>query len=399
MIYHLEEEDVDVLLETTFFIIIHYWPVSNEPTRKRMQELIQTILEKHLVVIESEINRIPSLDRVPDLKRLESSLQSLRAPLDKRTAFYTFAERITHEHSGVVMLALEELVSYLKANQDYLQTSAIGENPDPVLKTVVRALLDCASQYNGINLDIARLCTECIGLVGCIDSNRVEAPREQKSIVVLDNFENDDDRRHFGFYILTEVLVKAFLSATDPRRQGYLSYAIQELLERCDIKIAVLSQDLGSRGGSADIYRKWKELPVSVQEALTPFLNSRYILAAQTPALLKYPIFCPGKSYVAWVVSFVQDLLRRPQNANASLVFEPLTRVTRLKDPSVPEFLLPYVVSHIIVSEDTPRQLREDVVTELATILHYELPAGATADERQDMKLFYEVSSDCSDIL
>ncbi|CAI4211035.1 unnamed protein product [Parascedosporium putredinis] len=209
-------------------------------------------------------------------------------------------------HSGVVMLALEELVSYLKANQDYLQTSAIGENPDPVLKTVVRALLDCASQYNGINLDIARLCTECIGLVGCIDSNRVEAPREQKSIVVLDNFENDDDRRHF---------------------------------------------DTSS---------------------------------------LKYPIFCPGKSYVAWVVSFVQDLLRRPQNANASLVFEPLTRVTRLKDPSVPEFLLPYVVSHIIVSEDTPRQLREDVVTELATILHYEVPAGATADERQDMKLFYE---------
>lgn len=391
MLSNLGDEDVEVLLDTTFFVIIHYWPLSNEATRRRMDGLVRYLTEEHAAILDAEAHRIPSMASVPDLQNLEALVAPFRKPLETSDAFSVFADRISHEYSGVAMLALEELVDYLKSHQGYLQTSAISENPDPVLATLLRSLLDCASRHNGLDLDVARLCTECIGLIGCIDSNRVEATREQKSIVVLDNFEHGDDRRNFGFFVLSEVLVKAFLTATDTRRQGFLSFAMQELLDRCDIRAAVSSQDLGSRSSSADLYRKWKESPVSVQEVLSPFLTSRYVLAPLAVAPAKYPIFSPGKPYVAWLSMFVTDLLRHPQNANAGLVFEPLARVTRLKDPSVPEFLLPYVVSHLIISDETPQELRENVTKELTSILHYEIPATATPGERQEMKFFYEV--------
>lgn len=391
MLNNLGSEDVEVLLDTTFFVIIHYWPLSNEATRRRMDGLVRYVTEEHAAVLEAESDKIPSMGGVSGLEKLEELVAPFRRPLDPSDAFSVFADRISHEYSGVVMLALEELVVYLKSNQGYLQTSAISEYPDPVLAALLRSLLDCASRHNGVDLDVARLCTECIGLVGCIDSNRIEAPREQKFIVVLDNFEHDDDRRNFGFFVLSEVLVKAFLTATDTRRQGYLSFAMQELLERCDIRAAVSSLDLGSRSSSNDLCRKWRDLPVSVQEVLFPFLSSRYVLAPLAAASAKYPIFSPGKPYVAWLSMFVTDLLRHPQNANASLVFEPLARVTRIKDPSVPEFLLPYVVSHLIISDETPQELRGNVTKELTSILHYELPATATPGERQEMKFFYEV--------
>lgn len=391
MLSNMDEEDVEVLLDATFFVIIHYWPMSNEATRQRMDGLVRYLTEKHAAVLDAESDRIPSMGSVRGLEALEELVAPFRKPLETSDAFAVFANRISHEYSGVAMLALEELVEYLKASQGYLQTSAISENPDPVLATLLRSLLDCASRHNGIDLDVARLCTECIGLIGCIDANRVEAPREQKSIVVLDNFEHDDDRRRFGFFVLSEVLVKAFLTATDTRRQGYLSFAMQELLERCDIRAAVVNQDMSSRTSGADLFRKWKELPVSVQEVLSPFISSRYVLAPLASGSAKYPIFAPGKPYVAWLSLFVTDLLRHPQNANATLVFEPLARVTRLKDPSVPEFLLPYVVSHLIISDETPKELRENIVGELTSILNYELPATAPPSERQEMKFFYEV--------
>lgn len=391
MLSNLGDEDVEALLDITFFVIIHYWPLSNESTRQRMDGLVRYLIEKHASVLDANSDRIPSMGRAPGLQELEDLLSPFRQPLEPSYAFGVFSNRISHEYSGVAMLALEELVEYLKSNQGYLQTSAISENPNSVLATLLRSLLDCASRHNGIDLDVARLCTECIGLIGCVDSNRVEAPREQKTIVVLDNFEHDDDRRHFGFFVLSEVLVKAFLTATDTRRQGYLSFAMQELLERCDIRSAVVNQDSGSRSSTGDLYRKWKDLPASVQEVLLPFISSRYMLAPLSRASAKYPIFSPGKPYVAWLSLFVTDLLRHPQNANAALVFEPLARVTRLKDPFVPEFLLPYVVSHLIISDETPQELRENVIQELTSILHYELPATATRSERQEMKFFYEV--------
>jgi len=60
-----------------------------------------------------------------------------------------FTERLAHDNSGVVHQALTELVPFLRENQSGLCTSAVSQMPDKAITSILRALLDCASKYNG----------------------------------------------------------------------------------------------------------------------------------------------------------------------------------------------------------------------------------------------------------
>ncbi|KAI1464606.1 uncharacterized protein F4812DRAFT_160831 [Daldinia caldariorum] len=388
MLIHLEEEDVEALLETTFFLISHYWSSLNEATQKQTRNLIEYLLEKETTVLEAMISKLPSFSHINNLSDIEAQLSKLRQPVDSRTAFSLLAERIRHENDGVVLLALRELVSYLQRQQDYLQASAVSEQPDSVVPILIRSLLDCSSRYNGVHSEISDLCTQCIGLIGCLDPNRVETVRAERQIVVKSNFEHAGETTDFVIYILEEVLVKSFLSATDTNLQGFLSYAMQELLDRSDIRAAVEMQ--GSRE-AAPIYRKWLSMSENAREVLIPFMTSRYVVQPMAPQKTEYPIFRPGKTrYANWMRSFTLDLMRKPQAPFAQLIFEPLCRVIRIKDLSTAEFLFPYVVLHNIIGEDTTDEERLNLLNELLNVLQHEVPNNATYEERENQKLYCE---------
>ncbi|KAI2611792.1 phosphatidyl inositol 3-kinase [Hypoxylon sp. NC1633] len=388
MLLHLEEEDVEALIETTFFLISHYWSAFDEATQELSRNLIETLLQNELPVLEAAISKLPSFSHINNLSDVETKLSKLRQPVDSRTAFFLLAGRIRHENDGVVLLALRELASYLQRQQGYLQASAVSEQPDSVVPTLARSLLDCSSRYNGVHDEISDLCTQCLGLVGCLDPNRVEAVRAEGQIVVRSNFEHSGETTDFVIYILEEVLVKSFLSASDTKLQGFLSYAMQELLDRCDIRVAV--EMLGSRE-AGPIYRKWLSMSETAREVLIPFLTSRYILPPMAPQKTEYPIFRPGKTrYANWMRSFTLDLMRRPQGPFAQLIFEPLCRVIRIKDLSTAEFLFPYVVLHNIVGEDTTKDERSNVLNEILNVLHHEVPPNASYEERENQKLYCE---------
>ncbi|OTA56852.1 phosphatidyl inositol 3-kinase-like protein [Hypoxylon sp. EC38] len=381
-------EDVEALIETTFFLISHYWTSFDEATQQRSRDLIESLLANEGPVLEATISKLPSFSHINNLSDIEAKLSKLRQPVDSRTAFSLLAERIRHENDGVVLLALRELASYLQRQQGYLQASAISEQPDSVVPTLARSLLDCSSRYNGVHSEISDLCTQCVGLIGCLDPNRVETVRAEKQIVVRSNFEHSGETTDFVIYILEEVLVKSFLSATDTKLQGFLSFAMQELLERADIRTAVEMEGLRE---AAPIYRKWLTMSVTAREVLIPFLTSRYVVQPMAPQKTEYPIFRPGVTrYANWMRSFTLDLMRKPQAPFAELIFEPLCRVIRIKDLSTAEFLFPYVVLHIVVGESTTDEERSNVLNELLNVLRHEVPANATYEERENQKLYCE---------
>ncbi|KAI0883853.1 phosphatidyl inositol 3-kinase [Annulohypoxylon maeteangense] len=381
-------EDVEALIETTFFLISHYWSSFDEETQKRSRDLIESLLEKEGSFLEATISKLPSFSHINYLSDIEGKLSKLRQPVDSRTAFSLLAERISHENDGVVLLALRELASYLQRQQEYLQASAVSEQPDSVVSTLARSLLDCSSRFNGIHGEISDLCIQCLGLVGCLDPNRVETVRAERQMVVKSNFEHSEETTDFVVYLLEEVLVKSFLSATDTKLQGFLSYAMQELLERADIKVAVQME--GSKD-AAPIYRKWLSMSVTAREVLIPFLTSRYVVQPMAPQQTEYPIFRPGKTrYANWMRSFTLDLMRKPQAPFAELIFEPLCRVIRIKDLSTVEFLFPYVTLHIVVGEDTTKEQRLNVLNELLNVLRHEVPDNSSYEERENQKLYCE---------
>ena len=395
MLMHLEDEDVEVLLETTLFIVRRYWDDLDATSKYIAQTMLRNLLDNHSDIVEKHANKLPSLSECSGLYELSKRLNGMRQNQTMTEALNIFSQRLVHDNSGVVYQALIELVPFLHEQQNGLYSSIVSQRPDSAITTALRALLDCACKYNGVQTDISRLCVQCIGLIGCLDSNQVETVREQRSIVVLDNFEAVGEATDFGLFLLEEVLVPSFLSATDTRLQGFLSYAIQELLERCDIKAAVATTEAPGAGRSSgnEIYRKWIAVPAAARNVMMPFLSSRYSVAPMPPVTVEYPIFRLGKPYANWIRSFVMDLLHKGQNDYATLIFEPLMRVIRIKDLSTAEFLLPYLVLHVLIGPISKEDERSMIVEEILAVLRHQPTEDAPEAEREEMKRFCHVSN------
>ncbi|KAK4162009.1 hypothetical protein QBC43DRAFT_216438 [Cladorrhinum sp. PSN259] len=387
MMVHMEDPDVESQIEATFFVINSYYNSSDEETKNVARSLLRTLLDKNKPLMVKYANRLPSLTHLDGLQDISKEIQGLRTRLNTRDAFAIFAQRLTHENPGVVEQALIELVDFLQEHQDYLQISAIGEHPDPVVSALTRSLLDCSAKYNGWQAEVTRLSAEALGLIGCLDSNRLEVSREQEQFVVAYNFEDARETTSFVAFLLEKVLVKAFLSTTDTRFQGFLSYVMQELLEKSDFRTAF------SKHGSDDseyVWRRWQNFSENTREVLMPFLTSKFVISPMPYQKAEYPIFRPGKSYASWIRTLVLDLLRNHQNQIALLVFEPLCRVIKVKDLTVTEFLLPYVVLHVIVGHEDSGDFRKKITDELLAILEYQPPDSASYLEREDTKLYYQ---------
>lgn len=393
MLTHLGEEDVEALVETTFFIIGEYWPLLDGESQEKSQSLLRFLLQEHGETLQSAANKLPSLDHIDELSEFWRQLDAQRTTLDPRNAFAIFIQRLLHENSGVVQKGLAELSEYLGHHQGYLQTSAVSEQPDPVVAELIRALLDCASKYNNKNARVSQLCAECIGMVGCLDSNRLETVREQREFIVTSNFKDAEETTNFVAFILEEVLVTSFVSTTDVNLQGFLSYVMQELLARCDFTAAVANTQQGNTDtGTERIYKKWLKMPESVRDVLVPFLTSRYKLAPMAQVSAEYPILRAGRSYPNWLRQFTLNLLYKAQNTFSEIIFEPLCRAIRVKDLSVAMFLLPYLVVHITLGQISTTEEKDVVWNELLMVLQQDLPDDASYRERDDRRLCCEVS-------
>ncbi|KAM3088202.1 serine/threonine-protein kinase M1, variant 2 [Clarireedia jacksonii] len=375
MLRCLDDEDVEIMLESTFSTIIQCWDSFDEQTKNAAEGILNYLVIERGRPIRNKIVDLPSLSQFPQLTKVESKLKKFRTPTDVSNTFQIFSRRIRHESAGVVAQALSELKIFLQSHQSYLQASAVSEQPDVVVGRLVRSILDACVKFNESHHDVADLAGACIGLIGCLDPNRVEAVREQREMVVVANFEDTDETTDFILFILEEVIVNAFLSATDTNLQGFLSYVMQELLEKGDFK-RILS--INKRTSTDPLYQKWMSLPENVQATLTPFLTSKFSVTEMKVTPTRYPIFRPDSAaadrsnkYNNWLKAFVLDLLQRPKNFNAELIFAPLRRAVRIKDLSVASFLLPYLVLHVVIKGEEAEGSM--IAAELLGILSYNL--------------------------
>jgi len=372
------------MLESTFSTIIQHWETFDELVRDQAKATLQFLLDSRRALVRNAIVNLPSLSKFSQLADIEKQLSKLRTQTDVGEMFEIFTRRLGHENSGVVAQALVELKTFLRTNQSFLQASAVSEQPETVVGQLVRSILDNCVNFSESNEVITQLCAECIGLIGCLDSNRVESVREYREMVVVSNFDDILETTDFVLCILEKVIVPVFLSTTDTGIQGFFSFVIQELLHKFNFREACMNQNG---------YAKWLALPPALQDTLTPFLNSKFMLQEMKMPASQYPLFRPEQAssrgiYINWVKSFVLDLLRKPSNLATQLMFPILCRTIRIRTISPANFLLPYVVLHAIVS-GTDRH-REEIGSEILRVLQYEVPAESPI-RREDLKLCVEV--------
>jgi serine/threonine-protein kinase ATR len=316
---------------------------------------------------------MPSLSSIPALTKFEKQICEFKAPMDVRAHFMAFVRRCQNENSAVVEQALNELVPYLGENEGFLHACVLNEQPDTVVSLLTRSLLDCCLKFKNSSRVIMGLSAKCLGLIGCLDPNRVETIKEKKDILVLSNFDRMEETSDFGLFFLQHVLVDAFLSASNTRAQGFLAYAMQSLLRLCNLNSIVPSR---SREIEQDEkYQRWLALPEATRSALTPFLTSKYtVTIGAIDTSCSYPLFSPTLSHGEWLRTLVQDLIQKGEGDNFQLIFGVCSRIIRGQDISISSFLLPFTVLNLTLNglEIQKHELQQ----ELTKVLSHPLPEG-----------------------
>lgn len=372
MISSLAEEEIEPLIDQTLAIVIRYWGNLPEESRGQACQLVDHILTHHPNLVRDTFNTMPSLASIPEMSPFEATINQLRAQMDVRSQFMALIRRCQSENATVVEQALRELMPFLSANEEFLHISVLSEQPDPVVAQLTRALLDCCVKFNTVSDSIILLSARCLGLVGCLDPNRVETIKEKKDILVLSNFDRVEETMDFIFFFLQHVLVEAFLSASNTRAQGFLAYAMQGLLQVGNLNVAITQRSRGMQDDEK--YQRWMELPESVRNTLTPFLTSTYtVTAAAVNFKSHFPVFSPQLTHSEWLRTLVQGLLEwEGSGENASLVFRVCKRVVKGQDISIPSFLLPFAVLNRILG--STEQERQELQHEFVTVLSHPLP-------------------------
>ena len=389
MVNTLRDDEIGSLVDPTFAIIAQHWNLFNPETQAEAYDMVSQLLKTHAELIREIVNTIPSLRTIPLMSKFEDELAKVKGQMDIKHQYQAFSQRCQNENVTVVRRALVELQTYLEYNQSFLHEAVIREQPDPVVSQLTRAVLDSCISFNDSHPTVSILAAKCLGLIGCLDPTRIEASIEKRDILVLSNFTRAEETKDFIVFFIREVLVKVFLSTTNPRAQGFLAYAMQELLMFAEFdKSVIRSRDTQFNAN----YQRWMELPESVRNTLTPLLTSKYVVTAavQQPTY-SYPLYKPAMTHSQWLRAWSFDLLGNGVGENTKMLFPVLSRIVRFQNLSIPSFLLPFAALNVIVGGIENQ--RHDIGAEMKYILSQAMPDG-DLNMRENLILCSQVSGE-----
>lgn len=387
MMTNLPIGDVEPLIDQTLAIIVRNWNVFQNITQKAAIDLVERIWQDNKASIMEILETMPSLSSIPLLSKFECEINDAKTQKNHRRQIIAFSDRLVSENVALVEQALEELIDTLSAEQEWLYQSLLREQPEPAIADLTRSILDCCVRFNS-NTAIAGACGKALGKIGCLDPNRIETVKEKRSVLAISNFGSADETIDFIMFFLEEVLVPAFLSAPNTRAQGFLAWAMQELLKICGLEETAPLRPRATATNNGK-YRGWWDLDENMRNTLTPFLSSRYsVSVAVVHTQCSYPVFASKEmSHKDWLQTVVLDLLTRAPGENIQLVFTICRHIIRSLDTSIPIFLLPFAALNLFVAGSNTKELEDDkqnLLNEMIAILRQ--PLSGSQKYRQNLK-------------
>lgn len=387
MIGTLGEEEIGSLVDPTFAMIAQHWELFSPKIQARTVDAISQLLKSHSDIVRQTVKTIPSLASIPLMSKFEEELGKIKAQMDVKHHYQAFSERCQSENVTVVVSALKELEIFLSKHQRFLHEIAMQEQPDQVVAQLIRSILDACVLLGETHEEVPILSAKCLGQIGCVDSTRIEAVKDKKGMILLSNFGEAEETKDFVVFAFREVLVKSFLSATNSRSQGFLAWAMQELLKfiQFDTSVMVRSRNVPHDAN----YLRWMTLPESVRNTLTPFMTSKYVITEgfkQAPCT--YPLFRSGMTHQQWLRTFTLDLLQKGEGENITQIFRVFSRIIRTQEVSISDFSLPFAALNMIVGGTERGML--NVAEELLHILNFTL-SESDAQGRADLILCSQV--------
>ncbi|TPX33900.1 hypothetical protein SmJEL517_g03296 [Synchytrium microbalum] len=324
---------------------------------------------------EPYLAALPALPAHPALRRIAETVNAKRESLTLPQRLQALIPAIRHESPAVVVHGLRDLYQVLTRSQCEIQTMIVAEVPDPILATVVRAMLDALAQHASTSKsDVGVLCGECIGAFGAFDPARLEVPPPPIPAWEAE-VEDLGDRAScckLAFSLIQSRLVPAMRAGAGAKEQGQYSFALQEVLryvgfdkplvEAAEQQVRATAKFRQSGGiailpppapntQEAELREKWNHFSPQVQNTLRPLLDTKYTLSKNyTFPAPERPIYRSAPGYREWAREWALDLAQRVLGSEAGKLFKVLTVVIRLSDDgSFITAVLPHLVLNRIV--------------------------------------------------
>lgn len=391
MIKKLQSSDLERVIDLTFSVIIQKWPIMYSSSKQQARSIFLFLLHERRNDMERLVKErgLPSLSSLlPDLQDVYDEIHDMRkaitSPLGQLKMLLT---RSQDENVYVVRQTLEDICGFISREQETIRSILSNPATQHVISSLIRSLLNLPHKFQQINNDdISTLCAQCIGFLGSVESSKVDIHSYERPIIIINNFGDADETMKFVLHFIEKYLLKFFVSTTNPSRQAFLAYGIQEYLKFCDLTPASIKISPGEE--------YWKSFSLQSRLLLTPLMSSKYTISASSSSnastKLTYPIFSPSISHFQWLQTFTLDMLSKAQGRNAETLFTLCRKIIKNQDLSLYYFIIPYVTMNVVCSDNKVEQ--ENLLSEINTILSIDLIKFQNdSTELERVKKFFDV--------
>lgn len=315
--------------------------------RERTKKVLYAILTFNKC--KDYIIRFPNLPDYPEFRVLRKSFENFRL-FDRLSALNS---NLSVENLSLVTRSLETIKELILENEMDIQRSFLSELSNAKLQGLLQGLFSASVKFYSISSEISTLCTECIGILGAVDPERLRNMKIDKLNNELIALVSDTDILNFITIILQQHLVPSFRSANPSKRHALIAYTIQEFLKL----LGITPETLGNRNDS-HVRKIWNSFPKDITIAIEPLLESRYnINQIYFNVSTSHPIYPTCSSHKEWIREWLLILLKMVNSFPAKNVAQVLAPLVQDYDTLLSSFVLPYIFFHILITSDENSKL------------------------------------------
>ena len=364
----LQPSDLGLYVGVTSAAFLASWEQFSRDERAVANECLEYVVVECGDRLGLHLDEIADLRKYQELQIVSVRLSELRGDESPENQLRRILNRTSNENYAVACQAMEELKSFmLSKHSGFIHDLASGDAFSPLVSEIISKLMTAAARDDDDDAEPLRLLAyHCLGIFGAADPDRFELPSGDENAALFSNFNDENDAVAFALYLISDVLVGVFRSASDLNYQTQVAYVIQELLKFCNFTPNILSAAPPS-SVTLKVRRRWEMLPKHVVETVAPFLESKYHKKSQLEIRDSGVVYFVQPTYREWIQQWTAYLLDKAVGTHVNAIFPLFNWIIVHKDASIAHRLLPHLVLNVMIFglEEEIELIRLEILTVL----------------------------------
>ncbi|KAG6868123.1 hypothetical protein C0993_007327 [Termitomyces sp. T159_Od127] len=345
----LEPDEIKPYVGPTTAAFIFSWRTFNTNARSFALRSLEYLILEIGKQLDKNLNDVVDLSPIPELTHLHKRLKDLRRHWTPEEHIGRILSHCISDNLTVAVLSIDELKRFLATETQLIHQFASGDVFDPTVGQIMTTLIAVSCRDGDGTEPLRLLAFECIGILGALDPDRLEINVQDPSMIVLNNFMDEEEAILFAMHLIRDLLVGVFRATNDVVYQRYLGFTLQELLRVCHFTPSLIGSGNGAPP-STKVRNRWKSLPKHVVETLISLLDSKYSFHPSPVVQTEHPIYPTQSTYREWIQIWTCHLIDKASGPTARNIFASFPPTVRNKDVVVAYHILPHLVLNILIS-------------------------------------------------